>query len=249
MKTNQSIALQLVILVLSVFFCISLSGIFTMLSFKVLGYSFISESNITPKAYILAGFFNQVVGFIGGFFLYLRLTKQNFKDVIQLKSINITKALMVIGLLVVSYPIVEILAHFNQGLKDLIPNNSYILESEQTKLLQYKLLTDPSIELLIYKIIVIGIITGFAEELIFRGVLLTKINEASNNKHYAVIVSALLFAAIHFQPLVILPMFFLGCVLGYLYTQTKNLSYSILFHALFNTSTILIGYFAPDFMV
>jgi hypothetical protein len=248
MKTNSSIALQLGILVLSVFFCISISGIFIMITFKALGYTFISESELTPKAYIIAGFFNQVIGFIGGFFLYLKLTKQKFKSIIPLTSINIRKALMVVGLLVVSYPIVEILANFNEGLKDIMPNNPYILESEQTKQLQYKLLTDPSIELLIYKIILIGVITGFAEELIFRGVLLTKIKEASNNKHYAVFVSGLLFAAIHFQPLVILPMFFLGCVLGYLYTETKNLSYPILFHTLFNTSTILMGYFAPNYV-
>jgi membrane protease YdiL (CAAX protease family) len=248
MKTNQSIALQLGVLVLSVFFCISVSNVFTIITFKTLGYSFISESDITPKAYIIAGFFNQVIGFIGGFFLYLKLTKQKFKGIIQLKSINISKVLMVVSLLIVSYPIVEILANFNEGLKNIIPNNSFILKSEETKLIQYKLLTNSSIELLIYKIILIGVVTGFAEELIFRGVLLTKIKEASNNKHYAVIISGLLFAAIHFQPLVILPMFFLGCVLGYLYTETKNLSYSILFHTLFNISTILIGYFTPDFM-
>ncbi len=243
MKTNQSIALQLIILVLSVFFCISLAGILTLITFKMVGYVFLSESEITPQAYLIAGFYNQVVGFLGGFFLYLKLTKQSFYSSIKLNSIQIKKTLMVVGLLIVAYPIVEILAGFNEGLKDIIPNNSFIADNEQTKMIQLKLLSDSSIELLIYKILLIGVITAFAEELIFRGVLLTKIKEASSNTHYAVIVSGLLFAIIHFQPLAILPMFFLGVVLGYLYTQTKNLAYSILFHALFNTSTILIGYF------
>ena len=248
MKSEKSIALQLSILVLSVFFCVSLSGIFTMVTFKIMGYSFVTESEITPLAYIIAGFFNQVIGFLGGFLLYLKLTKQTFKQSISLNQLNIKLSLLVLGILIVSYPIVEILAQFNEGLKNWLPNNSFIIESEQTKLIQTKLLSDRSLFLLFLKIALIGIITPFAEELIFRGVLLTKIKEASKNKHYAVIVSGLLFAAIHFQPLVILPMFFLGCILGYLYTETKNLGYSILFHALFNTSTILVGYFFSDLL-
>jgi len=248
MKDSSSIALQLIILVLSVFFCISLAGVLTMITFKMMGYAFFSENDITPKAYLVAGFYNQIIGFLGGFFLYLKLTKQSFNSSIHLNSIQIKKILLVLGILVVAYPVVEILAGFNDGLKDIIPNNSFIADNEQTKVIQLKLLSDPSIELLIYKIVLIGVITAFAEELIFRGVLLTKIKEASNNKHYAVIVSGLLFAIIHFQPLAILPMFFLGVVLGYLYTETKNLAYSILFHALFNTSTILIGYFAPQWI-
>jgi len=248
MNTHKSIALELLILFLCVIFCVSLSGVLTLIIFKIIGYNFVSNNDITPMAYIIAGFFNQLIGFIGAFLLYLKLTKQSFSKSILISAPKYKLMTLTFVLLVLSFPTVSWLASINENLKTLIPNNSFILEGEATQQLQQKLLTDPSVLLLILKIVVIGIVTAFAEELIFRGVLLKKIETSSNNKHYAVIVSALIFAIVHLQPLMLLPMFFLGLVLGYLYTQTKNLSYSILFHALFNTSTILIGYFYPELL-
>ncbi len=248
MKSNLSIGLQLIILILSVFFCISLSSLVMMAVFQSLGITFQSQADFTPETYLIAGIINQVIGFFGGFLLFLKLTKQSFFSLIQIFAPKIKMVLIIIGLLVLSYPIVEVLAYFNQGLKDLIPNNTFIANSQETEAIQFKMLTAGGVGLLLAKIVVIGLITGISEELIFRGVLLTKIREASNNKHYAVLVSGLIFAIIHLQPLVLLPMFFLGIVLGYIYTETKNLSYAIMFHALFNSSTILAGYFFPEFI-
>jgi hypothetical protein len=249
MNKQLSVALQLSILILSIFFALILASILNAAVFNVLHIDVLTKpSDLSSKSILISAFLNQFIGFLGGFFLFLKLTKQSFTEVVHFKVINRRTLYITIVILLISYPIVELLAYFNEGLKQLLPDNPFILAGEQTKLIQQKLLTEQGIGLLLIKLLVIAVLPAIAEELIFRGILLKKLYESSNNKHYAVLISSLIFAAVHIQPLVILPMFFLGCILGYLYTKTNNIIYSMIFHFLFNASTILLGYFFPEYI-
>lgn len=241
MKPNFSIGVQLTILILSVFFCLTLASLFTGLTLSFLGIESIDMS--TPKTYLLAGFYSQLLGFIGGFFLFLRLTKTPITSILQIAKPDVKLILIVLVILAAAYPIMLILGDLNSFLKDLIPNNTFILEEEETDKYQLALLTTTGYVMLSLKLFVVAILPAIGEELVFRGVLLEKIKQASKNEHYAVIVSALIFAGIHLQPTKLLPMFFLGLVLGYLYTKSKNIVYPILFHFLFNATTITLAHF------
>ncbi len=246
LNKQYSIGLQILILVMSVAFGLLLASILLGVLLTGLGYSVSEITYENPKIYLLGGLFSQVIGFSGGFYLFLIVTKQKFKQVIHIKKPTIKKLLSVVGILLLSFPIVLILSYYNSFLKELIPNNRFILAEADTVLYQKALLAESSGAMILAKLFVIALLPAIGEELIFRGVLLSKIRLASNNEHYAVLISALIFSAVHMQPSSLLPMAFLGMILGYLYTRTKNLSYSIFFHFLFNGSTIIISLFEPS---
>jgi len=246
MKSPFSIGKQFIIFILSILFCLFLSSFLSVIAMKFAGLSIENIDLTNPKVYLISGFLSQVVGFIGGFILFLKVSKQSFKTLINIKLPQTKMIILIIGILLLSYPIMAILMYFNAFLKDLFPNNGLILQEIKTDLAQHNLLLANTSLMLTAKLFVLAFLPAVAEELVFRGILLTKIREASKNEHHGVIISGLLFAMMHFQPTKLLPMIFMGIMLGYIYTRTKNIVYSMLFHFLFNATTILSVYFYPE---
>jgi len=248
MKATFSIPIQLLILILSLIFCIILSSLLGTLAI----YTFSSDPTTIdlnePKVYLLFGFLSQLVGFIGGFFLFLLVTKQRLKDVVSIAAPQLKLIGLVVGILLLSMPIINGLIYLNSILVELIPNNNFVLQEKEILANQYNLLSANSFLMMVSKLFVIAFLPAVGEELVFRGVLLKKIQESSNNEHYGVIVSAALFAVVHQQPSNLLPMIFLGVVLGYIYTRTNNIFYSMLFHFLFNSMTVMSVYFFPELL-
>jgi len=78
----------------------------------------------------------------------------------------------------------------------------------------------------------------FFEEIVFRGFLL-----ASLTRYLpvwgAIALSSLIFALAHQNLSEVLPLTVLGCVLGFVYTRSKNLLSSMLVHSLWNGGTLL----------
>lgn len=241
MKSNFSIGIQLSILIVSVLFCIVFASLLSGATLHYLGIENLDLSN--PTTYLVSGFYSQLIGFIGGYFLYLKLTKQVISESLSFEKPVLKLVLIVIGILIISFPIMTFFGYINSFLKELIPNNSFILQEEETDKYQLALLTTKGNLILFIKLFVVALLPAIGEELVFRGVILSKIKQASNSEHYGVIVSALVFAGIHLQPTKLLPMIFLGLVLGYIYTRTKNIVYPMLFHFLFNGTTILLAHF------
>ena len=76
--------------------------------------------------------------------------------------------------------------------------------------------------------------------------VLTKLKEASNNMHFGVVISAIIFAALHMQPWNLLPMIAMGVILGYVYVYLKDIRYSMLIHFLFNAIQIVVIFYYPE---
>lgn len=93
---------------------------------------------------------------------------------------------------------------------------------------------------LLMNILVIGVIAGIGEELIFRGIVLRKLLKGLNNAHLAVWLSALIFSAIHFQFYGFLPRLMLGALFGYLYVWTGNIRVPIAAHIFNNTLAVIL---------
>ena len=83
------------------------------------------------------------------------------------------------------------------------------------------------------------IIAPLCEEIAFRGILYPFLKNHTGIK-WAMLLSSLVWAAIHLYPPVIAPLLFLGCALVYVYENTGKLGYCIALHAVFNSSTCLI---------
>lgn len=78
------------------------------------------------------------------------------------------------------------------------------------------------------------------EEWLFRGKLLTWLTRLKG-KGFAIIVSSLLFALIHFERY-FLPFFFGGVIYSVTKLKLTKLRYSILLHGLYNGAVLLLNY-------
>ena len=99
-----------------------------------------------------------------------------------------------------------------------------------------------SMGMFILGIIVIAIIPGIGEELVFRGFLQNYFHDSSKNIHLAIWVSAFLFSAMHMQFFGFVPRLFLGALFGYLYYWSANLIIPILAHVFNNAFMITMLY-------
>jgi len=96
---------------------------------------------------------------------------------------------------------------------------------------------------LLVNLLMIGIIAAVGEELIFRGVLQRLFFGMVKNVHLAILLTALLFSAFHFQFFSFLPRFILGLLLGYLMLYGRSIWYPILAHFVNNAMGVIYYYF------
>lgn len=92
---------------------------------------------------------------------------------------------------------------------------------------------------LLVNILVIGVLTGFCEELFFRGALQKILGSHGVNRHLAIWIAACIFSLLHFQFFGFLPRLLLGAFFGYLLLWTGSIWASATAHALFNSITVV----------
>lgn len=104
------------------------------------------------------------------------------------------------------------------------------------------IMADSSVVGLLTNILVVGIITGFAEELFFRAGLQRVLGEAMP-KQTAIWVAALIFSTLHFQFFGFVPRLLLGAFFGYLYVWSGSIWVAIFAHALNNSIVVVFEWF------
>lgn len=97
--------------------------------------------------------------------------------------------------------------------------------------------------------IVIAIIAGVGEELLFRGLIQNLIKSATGNIHIAIWISAIIFSAFHMQFYGFIPRMLLGALFGYLYYWSGHLSIAMFAHFLNNGFTITMMYLSKQEIV
>lgn len=90
--------------------------------------------------------------------------------------------------------------------------------------------------------IVIAVVPGIGEELVFRGFLQNYFHRTFNNIHVGIWVSAFLFSAIHLQFFGFVPRMLLGALFGYLYYWSGNLLIPIVAHTINNGFMLIMMY-------
>jgi uncharacterized protein len=93
---------------------------------------------------------------------------------------------------------------------------------------------------LIAAILVIGVIAGIGEELLFRGLIQRKLYQFAKNHHLAIWITAFIFSAIHLQFYGFFPRMFLGALFGYFYFWTGNIWVPILAHVFNNSLAVVL---------
>jgi uncharacterized protein len=190
--------------------------------------------------------FSTPIPFIGtALFFWVFIEKQNI-DTLSLRETSLPILLLVAILVIAFMPFDAIFIEFNQKLA--LPEfmkgvQEWMKKSEDATAELTKFLTDfkePS--QLIVALIVVALLAGISEELMFRGVLQNIALRAFQNHHVAIWFAAFWFSFIHFQFFGFLPRMFLGALFGYLYFWTKNLWIPIFAHFINNGFTLLMLY-------
>jgi membrane protease YdiL (CAAX protease family) len=96
---------------------------------------------------------------------------------------------------------------------------------------------------LVVNLLMIGVLAAVGEELIFRGLLQRLLTEMMRSPHLAIVVTALLFSAFHFQFFSFLPRLVLGIILGYLMYLGRSIWYPIIAHFVNNVMGVVYYYF------
>ena len=91
-------------------------------------------------------------------------------------------------------------------------------------------------------VLVIGILTGVGEEIVFRGLIQRGFEMILKKKWTAIWITALIFSAVHFQFYGFVPRALLGAFYGYLLVWTRNLWIPIIAHSINNSIVVVSGW-------
>jgi len=92
---------------------------------------------------------------------------------------------------------------------------------------------------LVINLVVIAVIPALGEELIFRGIVQNRFTLWFKNHHLGILLTSIIFSALHIQFLSFLPRFFLGMVLGYMFFWSKSIWIAIIAHFINNTVAVI----------
>jgi membrane protease YdiL (CAAX protease family) len=150
-----------------------------------------------------------------------------------------------IGLLAVfvGFPLIQGVYYLNQILP--LPEGVMQLENEQGWLVREVLRMEAPGELVL-ALLVAAVAPALGEELLFRGLLQPRLQQATAGAHTGIWVTAVLFSAIHFQFAGFFPRLLLGAFLGYAYWWSRSLWLPIILHLFYNGFQVTAAYFMPE---
>ena len=199
-------------------------------------FSYDLSSSLSINIMKFVQFFNAIGTFITPILIYGYIIgfDFNFK-----RSVNRQSALIVVAIMILVTPIVSFLLEWNMSINFPTWMSKYDMNSEEIILAFLNMNTYWD---LLFNIIVMAIIPAFGEELLFRGLLQKSLFKKIGEIHISIFITALLFSAIHFHLDGLLPRFFLGVILGYLFYWSQSLWIPIIAHFINNTMAIIFSY-------
>lgn len=99
---------------------------------------------------------------------------------------------------------------------------------------------------LLINLFLIAVIPAIGEEFIFRGLVLNLMGKWFRNMHWAVLVSAVIFSAFHFQFYGFVPRMLLGIYLGYLLVWSGSVWVPVFAHFVNNATSVIVTYLAQQ---
>lgn len=213
----------------------------------------LTEANYTDPSNLSLLKYFQIISQFGFFILppliFAYLMNGNIKTYLLLnKAPDYITALLVGCLLFSSLPVISWLIEMNERM--MLPQflkglETWMQQSEKDAEVVTKIfLGTPSWTGLSVNMLMMVILPAIGEELIFRGVLIRLLREWTGNIHWAVIISSLLFSAMHMQFYGFVPRLVLGLMLGYVFVWSANLWMAVIMHLLNNGFAVVAGFLA-----
>tara|TARA_B110000211_G_C13918534_1_gene481638 strand:- start:248 stop:919 length:672 start_codon:yes stop_codon:yes gene_type:complete len=147
--------------------------------------------------------------------------------------------LLAIAIVLLINPFISFIYEWNMSLN--LPDWLLMYDAKAEKLTSYFLRMD-TVGDLVFNLLVLAIVPAIGEELLFRGYLQQTFTKWLVKPHIAIIITAILFSAIHMQFQGFLPRFVLGLMLGYFFYLSGSLWLSIIAHLLNNAVAVIFAY-------
>lgn len=156
-------------------------------------------------------------------------------------------------IMLAAVPLVYYLSHVNQSLslpESLKSIEDWMRQTEDAAEDMTKLLLEVStLRGLMFNVFMIAIIPAVGEEFIFRGALQRIFHQWTGRVHVAVIISAILFSAMHMQFYGFLPRLLLGIMLGYMFVMSRNIWVPVFAHFFNNAAAVILYYMAHNKLI
>lgn len=186
-----------------------------------------------------------LVGFIVVPLLFRRYLETKPSDKLTQRSATVLMMLLTVLITLVIIPVMEPIIRWNAGIKlpEFLAEFEKLAQQKEQQIAQITaLLTNiENLAQFFFTLIVIAVLPGVGEELVFRGIIQKKLGYLIN-PHVAIWLSAFLFSALHLQYFGLVPRMLLGVLFGYLYYWSGNLWLPILAHFINNGFTLLMIY-------
>lgn len=199
------------------FFCLScifssvfLQQIFVMLQQTKLGMSIAPTAGIILPIFLITRRFR-------GFRNQVKLRRPSVRLMLHVVLASLCAVVIVDNLYVISQLFLPPPSEYIEGLKAIRP--------------------DGPVSFLV-TCVGLCIVVPIAEELVFRG-MIQQVFAANMGGILALVLAGVFFGAIHLNAHLLLSMTFFGAFLGFLFYATRNLTYSILAHAVLNSIAFL----------
>ena len=219
--------------------------IFGLVFSSVLGVlvTMINGGSITYiKNLQIAQVISQIVGFLLPAVVYAMLVKEKPFNYLGFKNIPDWSLLGIVAMFTV-IPFLSMVNDWNDAI--VFPESMRAIE-EQLRGIQEK--SEEIIKMFIGQgslfssIVIIALLAAVSEELLFRSVIQQSLIKLFRNAHVAIIVTALVFSAIHGDFFGFFPRFILGLMLGYMFWMSGSIFPSMLMHFVNNATIVMLYY-------
>ena len=242
-----------VLIVIGLLLATSLGGIASVMIGGIEGLGSVQKQDYSDPMtiWIIKVFqiFSQHGIFVFPSFLFAYFYSDDFKKFLRIHIFpNLGMGIIAVVSIVLMIPFIGVLVEINEQMQ--LPSFlSGLEEWMRAKEADAKILTEVFLNVdtiagLLTNLLMIGLLAGLGEELLFRGVLQKVLFSKTNQAHLSIWITAIIFSAIHMQFFGFLPRMILGALFGYVYYWSKNLWIPILMHTVFNSTTIIAAYLA-----
>jgi membrane protease YdiL (CAAX protease family) len=187
-----------------------------------------------------------------GLFIFPAFASAYFFDSSSLEYLQLKKRAALISFLIViiilfaSMPFINWMVEINSHLKlpsTFSPLEQWMRKSEdEAAKLTEAFLAGTSITSLLLNLVIVALLPAFGEELFFRGIMQKLFLQMTKNKHVAIIITSIIFSAIHLQFYGFLPRMVLGIFLGYLLVWSGSLWLPVLAHFVNNAAAVIFTF-------
>jgi membrane protease YdiL (CAAX protease family) len=212
-------------------------AIFLVISIAMglVSHNIIRESPTTPLGLLYALFFSHILGILAPVIIYIYSKGYNFRDTLSVRPVA-ALTLMIISLVSLAF---FVMLHILQGFMEPLFRPYAKDMTDYQDFFNGLVLASRSPINVFLLVLGIGIIPAVAEEILFRGIILTGLRNSSSAAK-AIVLSGLLFGIIHIFPPQVISVSILGMFFGILLVKTRSIITAIWCHFLNNTMIILI---------